>query len=158
MAARNEFTVEIGIEVLLVNGLSIKQRLSLHPHTLANCEIHGRDDRFAIEATHCCENRDLLYRQLQQTLPTLVHNNNSYGSRPSTNTSNPGEACLFDGAKMKLHILPLVRPEFGFVFHVLHSLQNATNLTLDASQPILRRMEIGCGGDGVCHPMRIGCR
>lgn len=29
---------------------------------------------------------------------------------------NPGKTCLFDGAKMKLHILPLVRPEFGFCF------------------------------------------
>ncbi|KAL6810324.1 hypothetical protein J3E69DRAFT_377775 [Trichoderma sp. SZMC 28015] len=116
MAIRDESTVEIRIEVLLMNGLSIKQRLSLHPHTLANCEIHGQDDRFAIEATHWCENRDLLYQQLQQTLPTLVHDNNSVWFQTINKCDNPSESCLFDEAKMKLHILPLVRAEFGFCF------------------------------------------
>ncbi|KAL6812669.1 hypothetical protein V8C40DRAFT_256898 [Trichoderma camerunense] len=116
MAACSEVAVEIGIEVRLMNGLSIKQRLSVHPHTLANCEIHGQDDRFAIEATHWCENRDLLYQQLQQTLPTLVHDNGSVWFQTINKCDNPGETCLFDGAKFKLHILPLVRAEFGFCF------------------------------------------
>jgi hypothetical protein len=97
----------------------IKKRFRIPPAARATCLIHGHREYYAVELTHKCRARQLLYEELAQLLPALVRGEHGCWFRTLNKEERTAGAvaCLFEGAQLELNVAAASAvPEFGFCF------------------------------------------
>ncbi|OCK80943.1 hypothetical protein K432DRAFT_392605 [Lepidopterella palustris CBS 459.81] len=107
--------VESGKSTPMAHSLWINQQFSFPASRLQNCVIHGQREQYSIEATHQCLCRQLLLQYITSLLPNMASNTASCWFQTLNKEQNTTGNCLFDGAKLEMH-LSSSAPEFGFCF------------------------------------------